>query len=148
MAFRMLVLLGSQLCGIIKKRLVSTMSEEAKKDTVTEFPYRVASPEFFFLLQRIDRLDEKLTARIDEVDKKLTARIDEVDKKLTARIDEVDKKLTARIDEVDKKLTARIDQVQESLRQEFRAIKPLIWATVGIVLAALAISVSVAIKIW
>jgi tetrahydromethanopterin S-methyltransferase subunit G len=126
MAFRMLVLLGSQLCGIIKKRLVSTMSEEAKKDTVTEFPYRVASPEFFFLLQRIDRLDEKLTARIDEVDKKLTARIDEVDKKLTARI----------------------DQVQESLRQEFRAIKPLIWATVGIVLAALAISVSVAIKIW
>jgi|GEM_PF-1432005 tetrahydromethanopterin S-methyltransferase subunit G len=126
MAFRMLVLLGSQLCGIIKKRLVSKMSEEAKKDTVTEFPYRVASPEFFFLLQRIDRLDEKLTARIDEVDKKLTARIDEVDKKLTARI----------------------DQVQESLRQEFRAIKPLIWATVGIVLAALAISVSVAIKIW
>ena len=91
------------------------MSEEAKKDNVTEFPYRVASPEFFFLLQRVDRLDEKLTARIDEVDKKLTA---------------------------------RIDQVQESLRQEFRAIKPLIWATVGIVLAALAISVSVAIKIW
>ncbi|GAB6273287.1 MAG: hypothetical protein STSR0004_01500 [Peptococcaceae bacterium] len=130
-------MLESWLYGIIKKRLVSTMSEEAKKDTVTEFPYRVASPEFFFLLQRIDRLDEKLTVRIDEVDKKLTARIDEVDKKLTARIDEVDKKLTA-----------RIDQVQESLRQEFRAIKPLIWATVGIVLAALAISVSVAVKIW
>lgn len=133
---------------LFKKGLVSIMSEEAKKENVTEFPYRVASPEFFFLLQRIDRLDEKLTDRIDEVDKKLSAKIDEVDRKLSARIEEVDRKLSARIDEVDRKLSARIDQVQESLRQEFRAIRPLIWATMGIVLAALAISVSVAIKIW
>ena len=72
------------------------MSEEAKKET-GEFPYRVASPEFFFLLQRIDRLDEKLSARIDQVEGKL---------------------------------------------------KSLIWATMGIVLASLALTISVAIKIW
>lgn len=57
---------------------------------------RFASDEFFFLLQRIDRLDEKMTARIDAV----MARIDAVDGKLTARVDAVDGKLTARIDEV------------------------------------------------
>lgn len=30
---------------------------------------RFASDEFFFLLQRIDRLDEKLTARVDFADR-------------------------------------------------------------------------------
>ncbi|KFD42185.1 hypothetical protein HX99_00045 [Peptococcaceae bacterium SCADC1_2_3] len=83
------------------------MGEEAKKEA-TEFPYRVASPEFFFLLQRIDRLDEKLSARIDQVEGKLSARIDQVEGKL----------------------------------------KPLIWATLGIVLASLALTVSVVIKVW
>ena len=83
------------------------MSEEAKKETV-EFPYRVASPEFFFLLQRIDRLDEKLSARIDQVETKLSARIDQVEGKL----------------------------------------KPLFWTTIGIVLASLALTISVAVKIW
>ena len=90
------------------------MNEEAKKETV-EFPYRVASPEFFFLLQRIDRLDEKLSARIDQVN--------------------------IRIDQVEEKLSARIDQVEGKL-------KSLIWATMGIVLASLALTISVAIKIW
>ncbi len=90
------------------------MGEEAKKEA-TEFPYRVASPEFFFLLQRIDRLDEKLSARIDQVD--------------------------VRIDRLDEKLSARIDQVEGKL-------KPLIWATLGIVLASLALTVSVVIKVW
>ena len=90
------------------------MGEEAKKEA-TEFPYRVASPEFFFLLQRIDRLDEKLSARIDQVD--------------------------TRIDRLDEKLSARIDQVEGKL-------KPLIWATLGIVLASLALTVSVVIKVW
>ena len=94
------------------------MSEEAKKETV-EFPYRVASPEFFFLLQRIDRLDEKLSARIDQVNEKLTKRIDQVDEKLSARIDQVEGKL-----------------------------KPLFWTTIGIVLASLALTISVAVKIW
>ncbi|WP_041458783.1 hypothetical protein [Ammonifex degensii] len=42
--------------------------EEAKREPrAEEFPYRVASPEFFFLLQRIDRLDEKLSAEISAV---------------------------------------------------------------------------------
>ncbi|HCJ79068.1 MAG TPA: hypothetical protein DHV84_03545, partial [Desulfotomaculum sp.] len=96
------------------------MGEEAKKEA-TEFPYRVASPEFFFLLQRIDRLDEKLSARIDQVD---------------VRIDRLDEKLSARIDQVEGKMSDRIDQVEGKL-------KPLIWATLGIVLASLALTVSV-----
>jgi hypothetical protein len=95
------------------------VSEETKKETVTEFPYRVASPEFFFLLQRIDRLDEKLSAKIDQVDEKLSARIDQVEARLNAKIDQVEGRL-----------------------------KPLIWTTIGIVLTSLALTISVAIKIW
>jgi tetrahydromethanopterin S-methyltransferase subunit G len=48
---------------------------------------RFASDEFFFLLQRIDRLDEKLTARIDAVGEKLTTRIEAVGQKLSRDID-------------------------------------------------------------
>lgn len=49
------------------------MPEEALKEVAAtnEPPNRLASPEFFFLLQRIDRLDEKLSARIDRVEEKL-----------------------------------------------------------------------------
>ena len=50
------------------------MAEEAKEN-VPEFPYRVASPEFFFLLQRMDRLDEKLSDRIDRLEEKLSAEV-------------------------------------------------------------------------
>ncbi|MBC7339677.1 MAG: hypothetical protein H5U04_07465 [Firmicutes bacterium] len=83
---------------------------------------RFASEEFFFLLQRIDRLDEKLTARIDGVDEKLMARIDAV----TARIDTVDAKLTARIDGVEARLLARIDTVDvkiEKLRDQVDGLR-------------------------
>jgi len=55
---------------------------------------RFASDEFFFLLQRIDRLDEKVMGRIDAV----MARIDAVDARLTARIDAVDADLSRDID--------------------------------------------------
>lgn len=66
---------------------------EAGVAAVGEPGRRFASDEFFFLLQRVDRLDEKLTGRIDALDAKLTARIDAVDSKLTARIDEVRREL-------------------------------------------------------
>ncbi|MGI9951298.1 hypothetical protein V3F56_02960 [Moorellaceae bacterium AZ2] len=60
------------------------MPEEALKEVAAtnEPPNRLASPEFFFLLQRIDRLDEKLSARMDGLDQKLSARIDKVEGKL------------------------------------------------------------------
>jgi hypothetical protein len=42
---------------------------------------------------------------------------------------------------VETKLSARIDQVEGKL-------KPLFWTTIGIVLASLALTISVAVKIW
>lgn len=41
-----------------------------------EPPGRLASPEFFFLLQRIDRLDEKLSREIREETTRLEAKLD------------------------------------------------------------------------
>jgi len=67
------------------------------------------------LTAKIDGLDEKLTTKIDDLDKGLTAKIDDVDKRLTAKIDDVDKKLTGKIDAVDQKLTGKIDTVDQKL---------------------------------
>ncbi|HHY94782.1 MAG TPA: hypothetical protein GX513_07200, partial [Firmicutes bacterium] len=46
----------------------------------------LASPEFFFLLQRVDRLDEKLTSEIKAGDERLAAEIRALDGRLTADI--------------------------------------------------------------
>ncbi|BCV20408.1 hypothetical protein [Moorella sp. Hama-1] len=48
--------------------------EETKKETASagEPPHRLVSEEFFFLLNRIDRLDEKMSAGFSEVRKELT----------------------------------------------------------------------------
>jgi len=73
---------------------------------------RFASDEFFFLVQRIDRLDEKLTARVDAVDAKLVGRIDAVEAKLATRIDGVEAKLAGRIDAVEQKLSRDIDSLR------------------------------------
>lgn len=45
---------------------------------------------FGWIVRRIDRVDDKLSARIDGVEHKLSARIDGVEHKLSARIDAVE----------------------------------------------------------
>jgi len=67
------------------------------------------------LNDKVDALDNKLTAKIDAVDNKLTAKIEAVDKKLTDKIDAVETKLTTKIEAVDKKLTDKIDAVKDSV---------------------------------
>ena len=62
---------------------------------------------------KIDGVDQKLTAKIDGVDQKLTAKIDGVEQRLTAKIDGVDQKLTAKIDGVDQRLTGKIDSLKD-----------------------------------
>ncbi|OIQ07580.1 hypothetical protein [Neomoorella thermoacetica] len=110
------------------------MSEEALKEiaATNEPPNRLASPEFFFLLQRIDRLDEKLSREIKEVDLKLSARIDSLDEKLSARIDGLDEKFSREIKEVDLKLSGRIDGLAEKLENiKFWAIGAVITLIAG-----------------
>ncbi|MGQ9533544.1 MAG: hypothetical protein ACUVTQ_12230, partial [Desulfotomaculales bacterium] len=60
------------------------MAEEAPKEVV-EYPRRLFSEEFLFLVERIDRVEDRLNRRIDTMEEKLTARINEVESKLTAR---------------------------------------------------------------
>ncbi|MEA3179536.1 MAG: hypothetical protein QOI59_3059 [Gammaproteobacteria bacterium] len=47
--------------------------------------------------------------------RRLGEKIDAVDQKLTAKIDAVDQKLSAKIDSLDQKLTGRIDSVKDSV---------------------------------
>ncbi|MGB9662834.1 MAG: hypothetical protein ACPL5F_12625 [Moorellaceae bacterium] len=79
---------------------MSAVPEEALKEAAatSEPPNRLASPEFFFLLQRVDRLDEKLSREIKDVDLKLSARIDTLDEKLSREIKEVEVRLDAKLD--------------------------------------------------
>jgi len=85
---------------------VSAMPEESLREiaAANEPPRTLASPEFFFLLQRIDRLDEKLTKEIRDGDQKSEERINAVEQRLTRRIDAIDEKLSNRIDKLDEKL--------------------------------------------
>ncbi|GEA14836.1 MAG: hypothetical protein PWP72_1999 [Thermoanaerobacter sp.] len=47
--------------------------EETKKETATagDHPHRLVSEEFFFLLNRLDRLDEKLSAKLDDMHREM-----------------------------------------------------------------------------
>jgi len=89
---------------------VSAVPEEVLKEVAAtnEPPNRLASSEFFFLLQRIDRLDEKLSGRIDRLDEK----IDRVDEKLSTRINRLEEKIDRVQDRLDR-LQDRLDLVQD-----------------------------------
>ena len=58
------------------------------------------------LNQKIDGVDDKLTAKIDGVEAKLTAKIEAVDTKLTARMDNLGTNLSKRFDAVAEDLSA------------------------------------------
>ncbi|GEA16173.1 MAG: hypothetical protein PWR22_1092 [Moorella sp. (in: firmicutes)] len=95
------------------------MPEESLREiaATNEPPRTLASPEFFFLLQRLDRLDEKLTKEIRDGDQKSEERISAVEQKLSQRIDTVEQKLSQRIDTVEQKLSQRIETVEQKLSQ-------------------------------
>lgn len=59
------------------------------------------------LEQKIDGVEERLTAKIDEVDQRLTARIDALD----AKIDEVDQRLSGQIDTLSDQINGLENQV-------------------------------------
>jgi len=75
------------------------------------------------LNDKVDGVDQKLTAKMDSVDQRLITRIDGVEQRLTAKIDAVDEKLTAKIDAVDAKLTAKIDAVDQRLSGKIDSLK-------------------------
>lgn len=58
------------------------LKQAAAASEEKETPRPLASPEFFFLLQRMDRMEEKLNAKIDAVEEKLTARINGLEAKM------------------------------------------------------------------
>ena len=55
---------------------------------------RLVSHEFFYLAERIDRLDEKLANRFEFLDNK----IENVERRLTEKIENLDNKFTNKID--------------------------------------------------
>ena len=62
---------------------------------------------------KIDSVDQKLSAKIDGVDQKLSAKIDGIDQKLSAKIDGIDQRLSAKIDGVDQRLSAKTESVKD-----------------------------------
>lgn len=62
------------------------MSQQRTEAPAGERPRGLGLPEFLFLLQRIDRIEEKLIARIDRLEAKLIGRMDQVEENLARRI--------------------------------------------------------------
>lgn len=125
-------------------RQVSKMSDD---NNTTENIVHLTTPEFMYLLQKVDRLDEKFTGRIDNLsnridnlDEKFTSRINGLDEKFTGRID----KLSNRIDNLDEKFTNKIDALRQEVKQDTSSIKTLIWATFGLMVGTIAIALTVA----
>ena len=104
------------------------VAEEVRKEQVPEFPYRAASPEFFFLLQRIDRLDEKFSGLFATLDAKLTGQIGSLRQ-------EMREELAA----LRREIREEIAGLRQDARGGERSTKNLILGAFGVVLAALAI---------
>lgn len=74
---------------------MSAVAEETVKEiaATNEPPRGLASPEFFFLLQRIDRLDEKLSGEIKgeigRIDQKFTGEIRRLEDKFDKKMDSI-----------------------------------------------------------
>lgn len=113
------------------------MPEEVAKEiaaTGEPPPRSVASPEFFFLLQRIDRLDEKLTAEIRALEDRLMVQIRAGDEKLAAEMKAGDEKLAAEIRAGDEKLDQKIEALGDKLDSlRFWAIGAVITLIAGFV---------------
>jgi DNA anti-recombination protein RmuC len=69
------------------------------------------------LNDKLDGLNQTLSAKIDNVHQTLLARIDDVNKTLSARIEAVNQSLSARIDDVNKTLSAKIDAIHQQLAE-------------------------------
>lgn len=65
---------------------VEAMSEQRAEAPGGERPRGLGLPEFLFLLQRIDRIEDKLIARIDRLEAKLLERMNQVEENLARRI--------------------------------------------------------------
>lgn len=123
---------------------MTAVSEARQETAASDERPRVVSDEFFFLLQRTDRLEGKLEQRIDQAEAKLSRRIDQVEQ----RIDQVEAKLSQRIDQVEGKLEQRIDQVNARIdRLDEKLSGTLRWG-IGLVLTTLGLTLAVAIKVW
>lgn len=107
------------------------MPEDATKETAatseppggSRWRLRLASQEFFFLLQRIDRLDEKLTGEVKTIAGELKA----VEERVNARIDRLDEKLSGEI----KTLDGKLNTLNEKISNKFNNLT--LW-TVGILI--------------
>jgi hypothetical protein len=87
--------------------------EDQKKPEVIP----LTSPEFLFLLQRMDNLEAKLYARIDSLESKLDAKIDRLE---TTFKDEIAK-----------------------VRGDVSGVRGLVWTSIGLMLGALALTATV-----
>lgn len=67
---------------------------------------RIASGKFFYLVEHVDRFDEKVNRRIDALDEKLTGKIESEVKAINERIDKLDTKLTSKLENLSDKFTA------------------------------------------
>lgn len=97
------------------------LPEEVIKQTAAtgeQSQHTLASPEFFFLLQRIDRLDEKLTSEIKAGDDRLATEI----KALAGEMKALESRLTAEIKAGDERLAAEVKALDGRLTAETKAL--------------------------
>jgi predicted nucleic acid-binding Zn-ribbon protein len=74
---------------------------------------------------KIDAVDEKLTAKIDGVEQRLTAKIDGVEQRLATKIDGVDQRLTGKFDSLKDVVTALAINMEKQFAKVEKSIGDL-----------------------
>jgi len=114
------------------------MAEEARKEQTeqTDLP-RVASSEFFFLLQRLDRLDEKLSREIAKLDEKLSREIARLDEKFSREIARLDEKFSREIADLRQEMNNNVNGLHVKIDNSARWVKGFIVGALGLMIAIL-----------
>ncbi len=71
---------------------------------------------------KIEAVDQRLSAKLETVDQRLSAELEAVDQRLGAKLETVDQRLSAELEAVDQRLSAKLELAERRLMEELAVI--------------------------
>jgi chromosome segregation ATPase len=134
---------------------VAALSEVKLEAAATGEPGRRLVPEeFFFLLQRIDRLDEKLALQIGELRAEMRTEVSALRGEMNALRSEMNSlrgeinSLRGEVGAALSSIRADLAGMQRSLAGTMRSANALTWACLGVMAGVLGVVIALVVKLW
>jgi len=120
---------------------VAALSEAKLEAAATGEPgRRLVSEEFFFLLQRIDRLDEKIALQIGELRAEMRGEVSALRSEMSSLRGEMNAALSG--------IRRELAEMQRSLAGMMRSANALTWACLGVMAGVLGVVIALVVKLW